>query len=60
MDLKKLEGILEGMLFASGDKISIEKLSSIIGIDKKTIKLVLNNMIVNYNNNLPGVLALGK
>ncbi|WP_265444434.1 SMC-Scp complex subunit ScpB [Acetivibrio straminisolvens] len=51
MDLKKLEGILEGMLFASGDKISIEKLSSIIGIDKKTIKLVLNNMIVNYNNN---------
>jgi len=51
VDLRKLEGILEGMLFASGDKISVEKLSSIIGIDKKTIKLVLNNMIVNYNNN---------
>ncbi|HHV28862.1 SMC-Scp complex subunit ScpB [Acetivibrio mesophilus] len=51
MDLKKLEGIVEGMLFASGDRISIEKLSNIIGIDKKTIKLVLNNMIVNYNNN---------
>lgn len=51
MDLKKLEGIIESLLFAWGDKTSIEKLSSIIGIDKKTIKLVLNNMIVNYNNN---------
>jgi len=35
MDLKKLEGIFEGMLFASGDKVSIEKLSSITGIDKR-------------------------
>jgi len=50
MDLKKLEGIFEGMLFASGDKVSIEKLSSITGIDKKTVKLVINNMIVKYNN----------
>jgi len=38
------------MLFASGDKVSIEKLSSITGIDKKTVKLVINNMIVKYNN----------
>jgi len=50
MDLKKLEGIFEGMLFASGDKVSIEKLSSITGIDKKTVKLVINNMIVKYFN----------
>ncbi|HOQ38094.1 MAG TPA: SMC-Scp complex subunit ScpB [Acetivibrio sp.] len=51
MDLNKLEGIIEGILFASGDRVPLEKISSVTGIDKKTIKLVINNMIVNYNNN---------
>lgn len=50
MDLKKLEGIIEGLLFASGDRLSLEKICEIAGIDKKTAKLVINNMIVNYNN----------
>jgi len=51
MDLKKLEGIIEGILFASGDRISLEKICEIAGIDKKAAKLVINNMMVNYNNN---------
>lgn len=51
MDLKKLEGVIEGLLFAAGDRVSIEKICEIVGTDKKTAKLVLNNMIVNYNNN---------
>jgi segregation and condensation protein B len=51
MDLKKLEGIIEGILFAAGDRVSMERICSIIGIDKKTVKLVINNMAVNYNNN---------
>lgn len=50
MDLKKIEGIIEGLLFASGDRLSLEKICEIAGIDKKTAKLVINNMIVNYNN----------
>ncbi|NLL06312.1 MAG: SMC-Scp complex subunit ScpB [Clostridiaceae bacterium] len=51
MDLKRLEGIIEGILFAAGDKISIEKICELAGIDKKAAKLVINNMIVSYNNN---------
>lgn len=51
MDLKKLEGIIEGILFAAGDRISLEKICEIAGIDKKAAKLVINNMVVNYNNN---------
>ena len=51
MDLKKLEGIIEGLLFASGDRLSLEKICEIAGIDKKAAKLVINNMIVNYNSN---------
>lgn len=50
MDLKKLEGIIEGLLFASGDRLSLEKICEVAGIDKKTAKLVINNMIVSYNN----------
>lgn len=51
MDLKKLEGIIEGLLFASGDRLSLEKICEIAGIDKKAARLVINNMVVNYNNN---------
>jgi len=51
MDIKKLEGIIEGLLFASGDRLSIEKICEIVGLDKKTVKLVINNMIVSYNDN---------
>ena len=51
MDLKKLEGIIEGLLFASGDRLSLEKICEVAGVDKKTVKLVINNMIVNYNEN---------
>lgn len=49
MDLKKIEGIIEGLLFASGERISLEKICEIVGLDKKTVKLVINNMIVNYS-----------
>lgn len=51
MDLKKVEGIIEGLLFASGDRLSIDKLCEISGLDKKIIKTVINNMIENYNQN---------
>lgn len=51
MDLKKYEKIIEGLLFAAGDRVSIEKICEVISTDKKTAKLVLNNMIVNYDNN---------
>ncbi|MDQ2085752.1 SMC-Scp complex subunit ScpB [Herbivorax sp. ANBcel31] len=51
MDLRRYEKIVEGLLFASGERVSIEKICEVIGTDKKTAKLVLNNMIVSYNDN---------
>jgi segregation and condensation protein B len=51
MDLRKIERVIEGLLFASGERVSIEKICEIAGIDKKTAKLILNNMIVGYNEN---------
>ncbi|TYQ15751.1 UNVERIFIED_CONTAM: segregation and condensation protein B [Acetivibrio alkalicellulosi] len=51
MELKKYERIVEGLLFAAGERVSIEKICEVIGLDKKTTKLILNNMIVGYNDN---------
>ncbi|AUG57582.1 SMC-Scp complex subunit ScpB [Acetivibrio saccincola] len=50
MNLKKYQQIIEGLLFAAGDRVSIEKICEVIGTDKKTARLVLNNMIVNYDS----------
>lgn len=54
--MKEIESILEGLLFASGDVLSVERISEILGIDKKTIKLIVNNMILNYQNQRRGVM----
>lgn len=55
-DMKEIESILEGLLFASGDVLSVERISDILGIDKKTIKLIVNNMILNFQNQRRGVM----
>jgi segregation and condensation protein B len=55
MDIKEIEGIIEGMLFAAGDALPLQKISDILEIDKKTLKLILNNMIINFQNSKRGV-----
>lgn len=56
MEIKELESIVEGLLFASGDPVSLEKLSEILELDRKTTRLILNNMSVNYQNSKRGIL----
>lgn len=56
MELKEIESIVEGLLFANGDPLSLEKLSEILELDRKTTKLILNNMSVNYQNSKRGIM----
>ncbi len=49
MEIKELEAIIEAILFAAGDEVSINTLSEIIEIDKKTIQSVIKRMIDTYN-----------
>lgn len=56
MEIKEVEGIIEGVLFAAGDPVPLAKLSEVLEIDKKAIKLILNNMILNYQNSKRGIL----
>lgn len=56
MDIKDMEAVIEGMLFAAGDPVSLEKLAEILELDKKTMRLVLNNMAVSIQNSKRGIL----
>ncbi len=48
MEISKIEAIIEAMLFASGDPVSLETLAEVIGVDKKTLGLLISRMMDNY------------
>lgn len=56
MDIKDMEAIIEGLLFASGDPLPLEKLAEILELDRKATRLILNNMSINYQNSKRGIM----
>lgn len=56
MEIREMEAIIEGLLFASGDPVSLEKLAEILELDKKTARLLLSNMTVSLQNAKRGVM----
>lgn len=56
MEIPEIESIIEGLLFASGDTLHLERIAEIVEIDKKTIKSIINNMIINYQNSRRGII----
>jgi len=56
MEIREIEAIVEGLLFVAGDPVPLARLSEILEIDKKSLKLILNNMIINYQNSGRGIM----
>jgi len=56
MEIKEIEAIIEGVLFASGDPVPLEKLAEILELDKKTTRLILSNMAVSLQNSKRGIM----
>ncbi len=56
MDIREMEAVIEGLLFAAGDPVSLEKLAEILELDKKTTRLILSNMTVSMQNSKRGIL----
>ncbi|MCX7709590.1 MAG: SMC-Scp complex subunit ScpB [Clostridia bacterium] len=56
MEIKNIEAVIEGLLFASGDALSLERISEILEVDKKTLRMILNNMISNFKNSNRGIM----
>jgi len=46
--IKDLEAVIEAVLFAAGDPVSLEKLAEIIGHDKKTTRNIMTDLIHKY------------
>ena len=49
MDKQKLEAIIEGVLFAIGDAVSMEKLSEVIEVPKEELIKVVSDMAKRYD-----------
>lgn len=55
MDKKKYIGIIEAILFAVGNSISIEKLSEVLELERKEVKELLEEMKAGYENEDRGI-----
>ena len=55
MDIKTMQAILEGILFAAGDAVSLNKLSEILEADQATVRSVLKKMMDEYSYDKRGI-----
>ena len=55
-ELRELEGIVEGVLFAAGDAVKLEKLAPIIGLSTEDAKTLLSNMAISFRASKRGVM----
>lgn len=55
MELKKIESIIEAILFAAGDEVSSDTLCKILQLDNKTLSNVMDGMMQKFNNESRGI-----
>lgn len=58
MDIKTVEAIIEGVLFAAGDAVKIEKLSDIAEVDTGTLVSIVNNISDRYETEKSGIMII--
>lgn len=52
MRIDELEGIIEAILFASGESVSAEKIAEVTGMDLDTVEKVIENMERKYKSDV--------
>ena len=55
MEIQKLEAVIEAVLFAAGDAVSVDKLCEITEIDKATLQSVMLRLSDRYNYEKKGI-----
>ncbi len=55
MELKEAESIIEGVLFAAGDAVDVEKISDILDIDIKSTRAILTALADKYDREKRGL-----
>ncbi len=55
--IEDAEVIIEAVLFASGDPVSLDKMAEIIGHDRKTTRGIMTSLIYKYQNSARGIMV---
>lgn len=55
MELKEAESIIEGVLFAAGDAVDVEKISDILDIDTKSTRAIVTALADKYDREKRGL-----
>lgn len=55
MEIKKIQGIIESILFTFGDAVELKKIASAIEQDEATTRKIIHNMMDSYNTDNHGI-----
>lgn len=55
MEIKKAKAVIQAVLFANGEPISLERLSRALDLDKSTVVELLNSLIEDFDNEESGI-----
>ena len=55
MNIKDIGAIVEGILFAHGEPVSVNYILEALNIDKETLQIVIDNMIEDYSSDSRGI-----
>lgn len=58
MNIKTVEAIIEGVLFAAGDAVKIDRLSDIAEVDTGTLVSIVNNISDRYETEKSGLMII--
>lgn len=56
MEFNEIEAVVEGLLFAAGDRLSLDKISQVLQIDKKTVRKIIYKMMDDYRSSNRGII----
>ena len=55
LEMKEIESAMEGILFASGEPVAIDRICLALDIDRATAELVLQKLSDYYRRHPPGL-----
>lgn len=55
MEIEKLQGAIEAILFTMGDSVELEKIAAAIGHDEETTRKIIHNMMDQYDAENRGI-----
>ena len=55
MEIKKLQGAIEAILFSSGDAVPLERISEALELDRATAVRLMKSVMDSFNQSAKGI-----